>query len=294
MPLPSICVNLSVPSRAAEAVALGAEGVGLMRAEFVVYRTGRHPLFLLTDTPPQDLTTILADGMRTVAREFAPRRVLYRSMDLRSNEVRELVGGAQYEAFEDNPALGCRGMNRALRDPDVFKAELAALATVRDEGFKNLHLMLPFVRWPEEIDWARERLSDAKLDGGEGPQLWAMVETPSAVLRADEFAPRVDGVSIGSNDLTQLLLGLDRDNVAFARQNWDLDPAVVRGLRCAVDAYQETSTPVSICGDAPSRSEELLRQLVEWGLESISVSLDRVTDLRDLLALHRGPESVSK
>jgi pyruvate,water dikinase len=280
---PSVHVNLSIPSRAPEAAALGVAGVGLMRAEFLVYQTGRHPLFLLTDPPPNDLTTVLADGMRTVAREFQPRPVLYRSMDMRSNELRNLVGGESFEDHEDNPALGCRGVNRAQRDPDAFRAELAAVSTVRAEGFTNVNLMLPFVRWPDEIVWAREQLEIAGLGPDSGLKLWMMVETPAAVLRAAEFAELVDGVSIGSNDLTQLLLGLDRDNVAFARRNWDLDPAVVSGIHQAVDAYREQGIPVGICGDAPSRSEELLRLLVTWGLDSISVSLDRVAALQELL-----------
>jgi phosphoenolpyruvate-protein kinase (PTS system EI component) len=280
---PSVYVNLSVPGRAAEAVALGVDGVGLMRAEFLVYQTGCHPLLLLRREPPGDLTSVISEGMRVVARELAPRPVIYRTMDLRSNDLRNLVSGDELEQREENPALGCRGVNRSQRDPGVFRAELAALATVRDEGFANLNVMLPFVRWPEEVVWAREELAAAGLGSGSGLKLWMMVETPAAILRADEFAELVDGVSIGSNDLTQLLLGVDRDNVSFAQRNWDLDPTVIGGLRMAVDAYAERGIPVGICGDAPSRSEELLRLLVTWGLSSVSVSLDRVTALQDLL-----------
>jgi pyruvate,water dikinase len=277
---PATYVNLSIPSRAAEARAAGAGGVGLMRAEFLVYQTGRHPLFLITDPPPNDLKTVLGDGMRTVAREFDPFPVLYRTMDMRSNELLNLVGGANFEEHEDNPALGCRGVNRSIRDPDTFDAELAAVAGVRKEGYTNINVMLPFVRWPEEVQWARERMAKAGL---EDTPLWMMVETPAAILRADEFAGLVEGVSIGSNDLTQLVLGLDRDNVAFARQDWDADPAVRRGLKLAVDEYKQRGVPVGICGDAPSRSPELLNLLVAWGLDSISVSLDRVAALRELI-----------
>jgi pyruvate,water dikinase len=278
---PSVLVNLSVPARAAEARALGAAGVGLMRAEFLVYQTGRHPLFLITDPPPNDLTTVLADGMRTVAREFRSLPVLYRTMDMHSNDLLNLVGGSDFEEHEDNPALGCRGVNRSIRDPDTFDAELAAVGRVRAEGHANINLMLPFVRWPEEVVWARERMERAGLDD---TKLWMMVETPAAILRAEEFSALVDGVSIGSNDLTQLLLGVDRDNVAFARQNWDLDPTVQRGLQFAVDEYRKRGVPVGICGDAPSRSPELLGLLLDWGLDSISVSLDRVSALHELIA----------
>ena len=284
MAQPRVLVNLSIPARAGEAVKAGAEGVGLMRAEFLVYQTGRHPMFLLTDPHPRDLQTILADGMRTVARAFDPQPVLYRSMDLRSNEVRDLVGGADLEEVEENPALGCRGVNRSQRDADVFRAELAALTRVRAEGFPGLHLMLPFVRWPEEVTWARTLVAEAaEARGAAVPDVWMMAETPASILRAHEFAPLVDGVSIGSNDLSQLVLGLDRDNAAFSRQDWDQDPAVVAALRMAADRYKALGIPVGICGDAPSRSEALLETMMDWGLDSISVSLDRVQALHEIL-----------
>jgi pyruvate,water dikinase len=282
MPGPAVYVNLSVPRRAVEAAEAGVDGVGLLRAEFLVYRTGRHPRLLLRDPSPTDLGTILQDGMRTVARVLHPRPVYYRSLDLRSNEVAQLVGGEAFEFAEDNPALGLRGMTRARRDGDIFAAELAALARVRDEGYDNLHLLLPFVRWPEEVEWAREQLVGA-VAGAPLPQVWMMVETPGAVLRAADFAPLVDGVSIGSNDLTQLILGVDRDNVAFSRQNWDSDPAVIDGLRWVMDTFTALKVPVGICGDAPSRSRVLLASLREWGIDNISVSLDRVHALRVLL-----------
>lgn len=282
--MPAVYVNLSVPGRAAEAVALGVDGVGLMRAEFLAFQTGQHPLLLLEAEPPGDLTSIVAEGIRTVARELHPRPLLYRSLDLRSNDLRNLAGGDRLEAEEENPALGCRGISRSQRDAEMFRAELAALAKVRGEGFDNVRLMLPFVRWPEEVSWARDQLATVGLGEGSGFELWMMVETPAAIFRAAEFAPLVDGVSIGSNDLTQLLLGIDRDNAAFSDRSFDLDPAVVEGLRLTVDAYAACGVPVGICGDAPSRSEELLRMLITWGLASVSVSLDRVAALQQLVA----------
>jgi pyruvate,water dikinase len=280
---PAVYANLSVPARAVEAAAAGVEGIGLMRSEFLVYRTGRHPRLLVNDAAPNDLQTILADAMRRVCEAMQPRPVLYRSLDLRSNEVMQLVGGADFETVEENPALGCRGMSRSRRDSDVFAVELKALRQVRAEGFDNLRFMLPFVRWPEEVEWAREQL-EAGASSGSPPELWMMVETPSSVLRAAEFAPLIDGVSIGSNDLSQFILALDRDNVAFARHDWDSDPAIIAGLRIAAQQYQALGVQVGICGDAPSRSESLLRMLCDWGLTSISVSLDRVAALKDLLA----------
>lgn len=282
MGTPAVYVNLSVPRRAVEAAEAGADGVGMLRAEFLVYRTGRHPRLLLRDPPPSDLRTILQDGMRTVARAMHPRPVYYRSLDLRSNEVVQLVGGDAFELAEDNPALGLRGMTRARRDADIFAAELEALAGARQDGYDNLHLLLPFVRWPEEVEWAREQLLTA-IGRDPSPQVWMMAETPGAVLRAADFAPLVGGVSIGSNDLTQLILGVDRDNVAFSRQDWDSDRAVIDGLRWVVDTFTGLNVPIGMCADGPSPSEALLASLCEWGLANISVSLDRVPALRALV-----------
>ncbi len=284
MKIPAVYANLSVPRRAHEAIEAGAEGVGLLRAEFLVYRAGRHPALLLTDSPPNDLKTIVADAMRTVARAMHPNPVFYRTLDLRSNEVRKLLGGGELEDTEENPALGCRGMARARRDSEAFDIEVGAARQVRDEGFDNLNLLLPFVRWPEEVSWARERLERQGLGPESGVKLFMMVETPSTVLRAAEYAPLVDGISVGSNDLTQLVLGIDRDNVAFARQDWDDDPAVLSCLRWAIEAYKAEGVPVGICGDAPSRSEVILKSLLEWGLDSISVSLSQVALLKEMIA----------
>lgn len=284
---PQLFVNLSVPRRAAEAAAEWIDGVGLMRGEFLVFRSGRHPRLLLNDAPPNDLSTILGDGMRAVARAMAPRPVYYRSLDLLSNEVRRLAGGEAFEPEEENPVIGCRGLTRSRRDPDVFDAELRAFEAIRDEGYDNLHLLLPFVRWPEEVKWARTRLHAASSKGASTAQIWMMVETPGAVLRAGDFAALVDGVSIGSNDLTQLILAVDRDNVAFGNRPWD-DPAVLSGIRWAVQTYADLDVPVSISGDAPSQSTELLESMLDWGMASISVSLDRASALREMLDRRSG------
>lgn len=283
MSRPAIYVNLSVPKRAVEAPLLGAEGVGLMRSEFLVYRTGRHPVLLATDAAPNNLYTILADAMRAVARAFYPKPVTYRSLDLRSNEVRQLLGGEQFEDFEENPALGCRGISRSHRDQDVFVTEIRALHAIRAEGFDNIRLLLPFVRWPEEVTWAREVVERLAPAGVALPEVWMMVETPTAFLRAEEFAPLVDGVSIGSNDLAQFIIGVDRDNAAFAHHDWDADPGVLAGIKLAITSYTSLGVEVGICGDAPSRSDAVLSMLLGLGLSSISVSMDRLGVLRSMI-----------
>jgi pyruvate,water dikinase len=281
---PAVYANLSVPRRATEAAAADVEGIGLLRSEFLVYQTGRHPALLLEDAAPGDLGSVLGAGMKTVAAAMFPRPVLYRTLDLRSNELRGLQGGESIEVLEDNPALGCRGLVRSRRDPETFMAELHALGRVRKEGYTNLHVMLPFVRWPAEVEWVHECMEAANLTGELRPKLYMMVETPASVFCAEKFAPLIDGVSIGSNDLTQLVLGVDRDNYAFAQQNSDEDPAVFAALKWAIDTYNALGIPVGICGDAPSRSTQLLSMLCDLDLSSISVSLERVPTLRSLLS----------
>ena len=293
MNAPKIFANLSVPNRVSEAVAAGAQGIGLMRSEFLVYKTGRHPMVLAKEEGASGLKKILAKGMRTAAQGMYPNPVLYRSLDLRSNEVGKLASGEDYELHEDNPALGCRGISRSQRDEAVFDIEIEALLEVRGENLPNLRMMLPFVRWPEEVKWARAKLEAAHKPGNPPVPLWMMVETPATVLRAADFAPLVDGVSIGSNDLAQLILAVDRDNVAFASLDWDSDPAVLAGLHMAIQNYRELKVPVGICGDAPSRSEPLLELLCDWGIDSISVSLDRLAALRALIERKFGDGAVA-
>lgn len=283
MTLPAIYANLSVPGRAVDVARSDAQGVGLLRSEFLVYQTGRHPRLLLESASEQNLANVLRAGMRTVSEALYPRPVVYRSLDLRSNELRGLQGGAELESVEENPSLGCRGIARSQKDPDIFFEELHAMRQVREEGFDNLKLMLPFVRWPSEVEWALECLERAGLTNQLRPDLLIMVETPASILCAPDFAKLVDGVSIGSNDLMQLVLGLDRDNRSIAQPDADDAPVVINTLKWAIEAYRNLGIPVGICGDAPSRSVRLLEKLCHLGLSSISVSPDRVSALRRLL-----------
>jgi pyruvate,water dikinase len=274
-------VDLRIPRRVAEAVQFGADGVGLLRAEFLIYKSGRHPMLLLGDAVPNDLASILADGMRRVAKAMYPRPVTYRMLDLRSSELRDLAGGADFEGGEVNPLLGQRGMVRAQRDPEMFAVELAAVRRVRAEDYDNLHVMLPFVRWPQEVEWALSYMESAGLRGTNRPNLSIMVETPAAILRAQEFAPLIDGVCVGTEDLSQLVLGVDQENNAFMQQRWDNDPAVLAAVQWAVEAYAACGVPVGVAGDAPSYSPQLLTDLARWGASSVSVSLDRFAALME-------------
>lgn len=269
-------VNIGSPRAALRAAQLPAAGVGLMRAEFLFYSLGRHPAGLEEGPGELDLRGVLVSGMRQVAEAFWPRPVRYRTLDFKSNEMRSLVDGERFEVVESNPALGLRGCSRYRRDRGILLTEFEALREVRDGGLDNLHPMVPFVRGPDEVRFTREVMSDAGLD--DATPLWAMIEVPAMIHMIDAVAPDIDGVSIGTNDLTQLLLGVDRDNAEVSYLYDDGHPAVIRATTEIVRTARELSLGSSICGDAPSRHPDLVRALVEAGIDSISVPPDAVQE----------------
>jgi pyruvate,water dikinase len=267
-------LNLSVPQRAARFAALPCDGVGLMRAEFLALSLGTHPRKLIEDGGGAHFVDFFADNLAQVAQAFFPRPVVYRTLDLKSNEYIGLEGGNRYETQEENPMLGFRGCSRYLADPESFRLELSAVKKVIDGGLGNVKIMLPFVRFPRELEQCRQWVEAAGLFAHPGFELWMMAELPANILLAEAFLPYVSGVSIGSNDLTQLILGIDRDSHKLAEQFDVRDPAVLAGIERIIRACRERAVPVSICGDAPSRHPELIRKLIGFGLNSISVSAD--------------------
>jgi pyruvate,water dikinase len=241
-----------------------------MRAEFIFYTLGRHPRSV-----DGGLGDLLESGMQQVAEAFFPRPVRYRTLDFKSNEMRGLLDGERYEKVEGNPGLGLRGASRYRRDRDIFLTELEALRRVREMGLENLHPMVPFVRDPDEIVFTREAMREVGLS--RTTPLWAMIEVPAMIHMIAAIAPNVDGVSIGTNDLTQLLLGVDRDNPDVANLYDDAHPAVIAAATQVVESAKHHGIASSICGDAPSRQPTLLRALVAAGIDSISVPPDSVS-----------------
>lgn len=266
-----VCINLSFPELAAKHAALPCDGVGLMRAEFLALSVGVHPRRLIADGGVEGLIRFFAEGLSRVAEAFSPRPVIYRTLDLKSNEYAGLRGGSEYEAREENPMLGLRGCSRYLGDPESFRLELRAVKRVRDTGLHNVKVMLPFVRFPTEVVRCREWVAREGLLG-EGFELWMMAEVPATVFRIEEFLPHVDGVSIGSNDLAQLILGIDRDNSKLAGGFDERDPAVLAAIERVARACRARDLPVSLCGNAASHYPDLLPKLIEFGLTSISVT----------------------
>lgn len=268
---PEVYLNLSVPDLAEQAAALPAAGVGLMRSEFLALALGKHPLHVLSTGGEQAFRELFAGGLRAVAKAFHPRPVTYRTLDLKSNEYRGLEGGERFEPVEANPMIGRRGAFRYRLRPEELLLELAAVGDVIDSGYDNVRVMIPFVRSLEELRAVKEVVAESGLPERSGFELWLMAEVPSTVLLARRFAAEVDGVSIGSNDLAQLVLGVDRDSGELAGYYSTSDEAILEAVARVVEGAHAAGVPVSICGDAPSRDPELVRTLVELGVDALSV-----------------------
>ncbi|MBS1868379.1 MAG: phosphoenolpyruvate synthase [Actinobacteria bacterium] len=282
-----LLVNLSEPSQAERAAALPVDGVGLLRAELMLLEAlgGDHPRALLEEGRGEQVIARMADGLTTFASAFAPRPVTYRTIDFRTNEFRGLRGGERFEPVEANPMIGYRGALRYPREPEVFRLELDAIARVWDAGHANLHVMLPFVRSARELARCLTLVEASGLLARPGFELWIMAEVPSVLFALPAYAQMgVAGISIGSNDLTQLLLGADRDSDLVAEAFDERDPAVRAYLRELIPAARALGLRTSICGQAPSVHPEYAELLVRAGIDAISVSADAVARTRRLVA----------
>ncbi|MCK9518399.1 MAG: phosphoenolpyruvate synthase [Dehalococcoidia bacterium] len=277
-------VNLAEPELAERVAERNVDGVGLLRAEFIVAQIGTHPRQFMEEGRPEEYTRQLAAGIREFCRAFAPRPVVYRLTDFKTNEYANLKGGAKYEPSEENPMIGFRGASRYIKEPDVFHLEVEAIKQVRRE-FPNLYVMVPFVRTPAELRQVKELLAEQGVVRSDDFKLWMMVEVPSNVIVLDQFIDvGIDGISIGSNDLTQLVLGVDRDSEMLADTFDERNEAVMSAIQTAVLTARRRGVTVSICGQAPSVYPEVTEALVEWGVTSVSVSPDMIDQTREIIA----------
>jgi pyruvate,water dikinase len=281
-----IYVNLADVDQAEKVSALPCDGIGLLRAEFMIAEIGAHPRKMLDEGRRQEFVDKLADDLRRFAAAFYPRPVVYRATDFKTNEYRNLDGGDKYEPHEENPMMGYRGASRYLEEPEVFKMELDAIKKVREEfHLKNLWLMIPFIRRIGELRAIKQALHEVGIYRTRDFKLWIMVEVPSTVFLIDQFCEEgIDGISIGTNDLTQLTLGIDRDNATMAKGFDERNEAVVRALKQVITTCKKYGVTTSLCGQAPSVYPEFAEKLVEFGTTSMSVNPDAVTRTRRIVA----------
>ncbi len=289
-----ILVNVGVPEKAEEYARLPVAGVGLLRIEFIFTAHVReHPLALLKKGRKEELVRRLADGIGKVCQAFHPRPVIIRTSDFKTNEYRGMPGGEEFEPEEENPMIGWRGCSRyisAVYKP-AFLCELEAIHRVRSEmGLKNAMVMLPFVRNTWELEEIAEMMRGAGLKRSRDFKLYLMAEVPSTALLAREFSKHCDGFSIGSNDLTQLVLGADRDSETLGRMGYfdERDPAVQRAIELLLEGAHAEGRTVGICGQGPSVYPEFAEFLVRKGIDSISLNADTVvTTTRTIASLEQ-------
>ncbi|HLC48519.1 MAG TPA: phosphoenolpyruvate synthase [Candidatus Norongarragalinales archaeon] len=279
-------VNLAEPEKADEIAENYVDGVGLLRAEFMIAGLGKHPRMMIEQGRQEEYVEALAKGLRKFCAAFYPRPIIYRATDFKTNEYRNLEGGEKFEPKEENPMIGYRGCFRYIKEPEVFALELAAIRKVREQyGMKNLHLMLPFVRRVEDYKACKKLIEAAGLERNFDFKVGIMCEIPSNVISAERFCEAgVDFFSIGSNDLTQLTLGVDRDSPLVAEDFDERDPAILDSIRHVIKICHKYGVKVGICGQAPSVYPEFAEALVRFGIDSISVNPDVIDITRRSIA----------
>jgi pyruvate,water dikinase len=280
-----VYVNLGEPDLAEEIARRDVDGVGLLRAEFMIANIGVHPKKLIHEHKGHVFTDQLAEGIGKICRAFGDRPVVYRATDFKTNEYRHLKGGEAYEPEEPNPLMGYRGAFRYTHDQEVFELELEAIKKVRNEmGLKNLSLMIPFVRNVKEMQAVKRLVVASGLVRTSTFHLWMMVEIPVNVILLDQFLDvGIDGVSVGTNDLTMLMMGTDRDNETVTADYDERNPAMLWALQHIIRTCHKRGVTVSVCGQAPSSHSDFAEFLVKEGVTSVSVTPDVIDRTRAVI-----------
>ena len=285
-----IMANVGIPHKAEEYSKLPVSGVGLMRIEFLFTSfIGEHPQAMLEKGRKDELVDKLAEGIGIVGKAFFPRPVILRLSDFKTNEYRDMEGGEKFEPSEQNPMIGWRGCSRYVSPQyqEAFKCELLAVKKAREEmNLKNIWVMLPFVRTIAEVKEIDQMMRDVGLVRGNDFKLYLMAEVPVIIFMAEEFAEVCDGFSIGSNDLTQLIMGADRDSEILGKMGYfdERYDAIKRAIKMLIEAAHKKGVPVGICGQAPSVYPEFTEFLVRAGIDSISLNPDTVVKTISMIA----------
>lgn len=277
---PKVKVNVALPEAAERAAQTGADGVGLLRAEHMITASGIHPAEYLRRNEVDKLVKAVHDGIEQVLSRFKGKPVWYRTFDARTDEFRNLEGG-KYEPHEENPMLGWHGIRRDLDQPMLLKAQLLAIKQLLEEGYSNIGVMLPFVHSAEQVRQAKEIAKEVGLKQEKGVlEFGVMIEVPSAALTIDDIiAEGIDFISFGTNDLTQLTLGIDRNNERIQKYFNEMHPAVLKLLKIVIDACKRAGVETSICGQA-ANNPNMVKVLVRYGIDSISANIDSVEKIR--------------
>ncbi len=286
-------VNVALPEAAENAAKTGAEGVGLLRAEHMITSSGIHPAEFIRQGKSEELVDTIKKGIRNVAEKFKGTPVWYRTFDARTDEFTKLKGGEK-EPKEDNPMLGWHGIRRSLDEPEILKAEFKAIKELAEEGLKNVGVMIPFAQHPDELRKAKEIAESVGLKPRADVEFGIMVETPASALAIGEFIKEgIDFISFGTNDLTQLTLGLDRNN--FRIQKWftALHPAVLKQCEKVIKECKPAGVKTSICGQAAS-NPEMVGKLVEYGIDSVSANIDSVEKIKRFALLEAKRQALKK
>lgn len=284
-----VYMNLGEPDLIKKYKDLPFDGIGLMRIEFIISEMiGKHPLYAIKLGQENDFIATLSDAISSVATAIYPRPVIVRFSDFKTNEYRKLLGGTAYEPVERDPMLGWRGVSRYIskRYEPAFRLECKAIKNCRENGLKNVWVMFPFVRTAWELNKALRILEGEGLERNRDFKVFAMAEVPSVILGAEKFSDMVDGFSIGSNDLTQLILGVSRDSAELSKLGYfdERDDAVKDAIRMLIKKSHSKGKTVSICGQAPSVYPDFTRFLINSGIDSISVNPDVVAKTRYIVA----------
>ncbi|MEK7070738.1 MAG: putative PEP-binding protein, partial [Patescibacteria group bacterium] len=280
----NIYTNLAQPDQAVKVAKMHVDGIGLLRAEFVIAEIGVHPKQFIKEKKQDIFINRLSRELMKFVAPFSPRPVIYRATDFKTNEYRNLKGGKEFEPHEENPMLGFRGAYRYIANPEVFEMELKALKNIWGKGYRNLHLMIPFVRVPWELIKIKQMVEKSGLLTYPEFKLWIMVEVPACALNLEEFIKvGIDGVSIGTNDLTMMLLGVDRDSEEVASVYDERTPVVLNVLEYIVKTCQKYGITSSVCGQAPSDYPEIAERLVRAGITSLSVTPDAIDRTRQVV-----------